>query len=81
VVLSSSEDEDDDAFAGRLAALGADRLRVVGRVGDVVLAAAHAAGVDVDLAPLVPHGRVELLHWVREQAISETTHRYGNVRR
>jgi hypothetical protein len=29
-------------------------------------------------APVVLNGRVELLHYLREQAVTETTHRYGN---
>ena len=30
-------------------------------------------------APVTAEGRVELLHYLREQAVSRTTHRYGNV--
>ena len=33
----------------------------------------------VDDNPVVDHGRVELLRWLREQAISRTRHRYGTV--
>ena len=29
--------------------------------------------------PVTAEGRIELLHYLREQAISRTTHRYGNV--
>lgn len=28
---------------------------------------------------VISNGRIELLHYLREQAISETTHRYGNI--
>ena len=56
-----------------------DRVRVVGPVHDDVLRACHGTDVDVDPAPIVSFGRVELLHWVREQAISEANHRYGRV--
>ncbi len=56
-----------------------DRLRVVGPVDDTLLRACHQADVDVDRAPIVSFGRVELLHWVREQAVSEANHRYGRV--
>jgi RHH-type proline utilization regulon transcriptional repressor/proline dehydrogenase/delta 1-pyrroline-5-carboxylate dehydrogenase len=38
------------------------------------------AGLDVDVEPLSPFGEVELLRWTREQAVSETLHRHGNVR-
>jgi RHH-type proline utilization regulon transcriptional repressor/proline dehydrogenase/delta 1-pyrroline-5-carboxylate dehydrogenase len=78
-VVSSTAEEDDAALAGRLPGLGVDRLRLLVPCGPELLRAAHAAGVTVDDAPVVGHGRVELLHWVREQAISRTRHRYGNV--
>jgi RHH-type proline utilization regulon transcriptional repressor/proline dehydrogenase/delta 1-pyrroline-5-carboxylate dehydrogenase len=39
---------------------------------------ASRAGVPVLDAPVVLNGRVELLHYLREQAVTETTHRYGN---
>ena len=59
--------------------LAVDRLRVPHGASDEVLRAAHAAGVVVDDQPLTGDGRVELLRWLREQAISRTTHRFGNV--
>jgi hypothetical protein len=39
------------------------------------------AGVEVDVEPMVPLGEIELLRWTREQAVSETLHRHGNIRR
>jgi RHH-type proline utilization regulon transcriptional repressor/proline dehydrogenase/delta 1-pyrroline-5-carboxylate dehydrogenase len=30
-------------------------------------------------APVLAHGRLELRHYVREQAIAQTVHRYGNL--
>ena len=81
LVQSSAADERADVFAARIAGLGADRLRLVGDVEPAVLLAARTAAVDVDDAPVVAHGRIELLRWMREQSISETMHRYGNVRR
>ena len=29
--------------------------------------------------PVLANGRLELLNWFHEQAISETIHRYGNI--
>jgi RHH-type proline utilization regulon transcriptional repressor/proline dehydrogenase/delta 1-pyrroline-5-carboxylate dehydrogenase len=55
------------------------RLRLLTPAAPEVWAAAHAAGIVVDDSPVVDHGRIELLRWVREQAISRTRHRYGNV--
>jgi len=79
VVLSRHGEERSAAFAARVAALGVDRIRVVGRATDDVLRAAAAAGVHVADDPVTADGLVELLHHVREQAISRTLHRYGNL--
>ena len=71
--------ETEDELAGRLSLVRRDRMRVLGEVGDHLRRAASAQGLACDDAPIVPHGRIELLRWVREQAISETRHRHGNL--
>jgi RHH-type proline utilization regulon transcriptional repressor/proline dehydrogenase/delta 1-pyrroline-5-carboxylate dehydrogenase len=71
--------EDDATLAARLGGSDAERLRCLGEPATVVRAAAHAAGIAVDVQPVVRHGRVELFRWVREQAVSVTAHRYGAV--
>ena len=55
------------------------RLRVLGDVPEVVRLAAIEAHVPLIEAPVVSNGRIELRHYLLEQAISETTHRYGNL--
>ncbi|MFK4731555.1 bifunctional proline dehydrogenase/L-glutamate gamma-semialdehyde dehydrogenase [Agromyces mediolanus] len=76
--------EDDAAWLARIAkrgtaALGANRVRLVG--GDAS-ALAQALGGAPDVAvwahPVTPSGRVELLPFLHEQAISITNHRFGN---
>jgi RHH-type proline utilization regulon transcriptional repressor/proline dehydrogenase/delta 1-pyrroline-5-carboxylate dehydrogenase len=68
--------EDDATFA---AGLTAGRVRLIGGS-----AAALAAATDgrPDLAvwagPVTEAGRIELLPFVREQAVSITAHRFGN---
>ena len=57
-----------------------DRLRVLTTISDDLASAAHELDIAVDRAPVSAVGRTELPHWVREQAISETTHRYGLIR-
>ena len=61
------------------AALGATRVRLIG--GDAS-ALASALGGTPDVAvwshPVTPSGRVELLPFLHEQAISITNHRFGN---
>jgi RHH-type proline utilization regulon transcriptional repressor/proline dehydrogenase/delta 1-pyrroline-5-carboxylate dehydrogenase len=71
--------ESDASLARRLPELGVERLRLLSPASAELLRAAHQAEVTVDDAPVVPHGRIELLHWVREQSISQTNHRYGNL--
>ncbi|MEL7206902.1 MAG: aldehyde dehydrogenase family protein, partial [Actinomycetota bacterium] len=88
VEVSSAEDrtgagpvtvETETDLAGRLGVSGAVRLRLPGGGGDELRLAAVDAGLGVDDNPVVAHGRIELLRWVREQSISRTTHRYGTV--
>ncbi|GAA1780282.1 proline dehydrogenase family protein [Agromyces lapidis] len=76
--------EGDAAWLGRVAkdassALGASRVRLVG--GDAS-ALASALGGTPDVAvwshPVTASGRVELLPFLHEQAISITNHRFGN---
>jgi RHH-type proline utilization regulon transcriptional repressor/proline dehydrogenase/delta 1-pyrroline-5-carboxylate dehydrogenase len=76
VVLSLADDEDDATLAARLPTLGVDKVRLLGSGADEL----RLAGVVVDDNQVVGHGRIELLRWVREQAVSETRHRYGNLR-
>jgi RHH-type proline utilization regulon transcriptional repressor/proline dehydrogenase/delta 1-pyrroline-5-carboxylate dehydrogenase len=71
--------ESDEALATRLPTLAVDRVRVPGKVPDALRAAAHDAELYLDDAPLVTHPRIELLHYLREQAVSRTLHRYGNL--
>ncbi|MEZ5375595.1 MAG: bifunctional proline dehydrogenase/L-glutamate gamma-semialdehyde dehydrogenase [Acidimicrobiales bacterium] len=79
LVESLSSTESAEEAVQRFCALGCERLRVVGgREHDLVTAAA-AVDMDVLHAPVVGNGRVELLHYLREQAVSRTLHRFGNL--
>jgi RHH-type proline utilization regulon transcriptional repressor/proline dehydrogenase/delta 1-pyrroline-5-carboxylate dehydrogenase len=71
--------ETDAELADRLAGIDIDRLRVPGKVPDELRAAAHAAEVLLDDAPVVRHPRIELLHHTREQSVTRTLHPYGNI--
>ena len=79
VSISSSADESDAVLAERLADAGVTKLRLLTQAADELWASAHRAGIVVDDSPVVDHGRIELLRWVREQAVSRTRHRYGNL--
>ena len=81
--ISLGTEESEAGLVSRLSLLNAEGgfLRTVEPPGDELLAAARAAGLNWIDAPLLPIGRLELPRWLREQAISETLHRYGNVSR
>ena len=74
--------EDDEALAARAATAtaGVDRVRVLGTATPALLAAMHATGAAVDTTAAIAVARLELVHWSRAQAISETLHRHGHVR-
>lgn len=71
--------ETAEQFAGRIGALSRTRVRLIGEADDALLEAV-ASRVEVALftgAPVMS-GRVELLAFLHEQAISATDHRFGN---
>lgn len=73
--------ETEDELARRLErdARRYDQIRVPqGTVGEVYMAAARQHLTVID-QPILANGRIELTHYFREQAVSETTHRYGNT--
>ncbi|MEY2468821.1 MAG: RHH-type transcriptional regulator, proline utilization regulon repressor / proline dehydrogenase [Actinomycetota bacterium] len=77
--LIVSRDSDDD-LAKRLDAMKPAKVRALGPVSDALFARCDELGIPLDTAPVTAVGRLELLHWVREQSVTETLHRYGNVR-
>lgn len=76
---SEAATEDASAFADRLANLGVSRVRVIGKTEGELLSAAATANVHVADDPVVADGRIELQHYLREQSISRTRHRFGNL--
>ena len=79
VTESWETDETEDAFAARIGQLGTDRVRVLGNVGGPLRSAAAAAGVHLADDAVTRSGRLELAHYLREQSVSETRHRFGNL--
>ncbi|MEM7110845.1 MAG: bifunctional proline dehydrogenase/L-glutamate gamma-semialdehyde dehydrogenase [Chloroflexota bacterium] len=69
--------ESEADFASGIAQF--ERVRHLGQLSHELLNAAHAAHVAVVVDEVMGNGRLELRHYLREQAISQTTHRYGNV--
>ena len=78
VALTVEDDEAWTARVARLAGTGPARIRLI---GTSVAATAQAAGGSPDIAvyasDVVSAGRVELLTFLHEQAVSITAHRYG----
>jgi len=77
--VSRLADEDDTAFATSLTDHRFGRIRAVGTVADEVRRAAIAAEVDLVDEAVTASGRLELRWYLREQSISRTLHRFGNL--
>ena len=84
--ISFAETESDAAFVDRLPQLigqsGAEIFRTIepqNPPGDEILCAVHHHGLNWIDAPISAVGRIELTRWTREQSVTETRHRYGNV--
>ncbi len=79
--ISLATQESDAKFAARLPELekNFEFLRTVGTPDDEVLRACHTAGLNWIHAPFTASGRQELRYWLREQAVSRTLHRYGQI--
>jgi RHH-type proline utilization regulon transcriptional repressor/proline dehydrogenase/delta 1-pyrroline-5-carboxylate dehydrogenase len=58
-----------------------DRIRYAGadRVPAAVFEAAAKTGFYIARSPVLMEGRLELIHYFREQSISDNYHRYGNL--
>jgi RHH-type proline utilization regulon transcriptional repressor/proline dehydrogenase/delta 1-pyrroline-5-carboxylate dehydrogenase len=70
---------DEAAVARRAGEVGVDKLRCLGAGPDATRLAAMDAGWWVDDIPVAAEPAREVLRWVREQAVSESLHRHGNV--
>ncbi|MBA3286781.1 MAG: aldehyde dehydrogenase family protein, partial [Acidimicrobiia bacterium] len=67
----------DEAFLARLDST--DRVRFLDEPTDALRRGCVDRGIWAAVGRPSPHGRVELVHWVREQAISRTLHRHGRL--
>ena len=69
--------EDDSAFVERLADF--ERVRAFSPLSQSAQVSATAAHTLIVEQPLLLTGRLELRHYLREQTVTQTTHRYGNL--
>jgi RHH-type proline utilization regulon transcriptional repressor/proline dehydrogenase/delta 1-pyrroline-5-carboxylate dehydrogenase len=75
--LIASVVEDSAAVAARVGKY--ERVRNIGGVEPALRSAAEEAGVHLASEPVLHAGRIEILHYVREQSVSALTHRYGSL--
>jgi RHH-type proline utilization regulon transcriptional repressor/proline dehydrogenase/delta 1-pyrroline-5-carboxylate dehydrogenase len=74
-------EESDADLATSIRERQTDRVRYAAdaRVPDVVRRAAARCGLYLASAPVLAEGRIELLHYLREQSLCADYHRYGNL--
>ena len=63
----------------RLTTFENGRLRLLSRASDAVLVAVQNQYIQIVDQPVLDKGRLGLRHYLLEQAVSETVHRYGNI--
>ncbi len=71
--------ESDESIANSLSSYKLSRLRTLSPLNESVIKAAQEAHIPIIHEPLLDNGRLELRYYLLEQAISERTHRYGNI--
>jgi len=72
-------DESDQSLAERLSRMKGGTLRIVGNYEPAVFAPARIGNIPIVLSSVLSNGRIELLNYLKEQSVSETVHRYGNI--
>jgi len=71
--------ESDPQLAARISTIGRLRYAAPDRVPAEIFAAAAPTGVFIARAQVTMEGRIELLHYLRQQSICHNYHRYGNL--
>jgi len=71
--------QSDEALIASMAVVPRIRYAAPDRVPEAVLAAAARRGYYIPRSPVLMEGRLELLHYVQNQSVCDTYHRYGNL--
>jgi len=71
--------ETETQFIERLEFGAFDRVRFASTPSDAIYLGASKKAVYINTEPVLASGRLELLHYLREMAISIDYHRYGNL--
>jgi RHH-type proline utilization regulon transcriptional repressor/proline dehydrogenase/delta 1-pyrroline-5-carboxylate dehydrogenase len=77
--IFSATEESESQFCERLKKGEFDRIRMVEAPSKNILEAAAESATYIMDEPVLANGRYELLHYLREVAISHDYHRYGNL--
>lgn len=82
VEFSFGDSEPDAELANRIEKLTRPFtfFRTLSPPRESLMRAVHASGMNWIDGPLAATGRVELTRWLREQSVTETWHRYGNLK-
>lgn len=72
-------EESEEQFAERLSEKAFTRVRLLEPASAALQAAAALSATHLADAPVLANGRLELLHYLREVALSIDYHRYGNL--
>ncbi|MEN9343980.1 MAG: putative proline dehydrogenase/delta-pyrroline-5-carboxylate dehydrogenase [Chlamydiota bacterium] len=71
--------ETEEEFAQKVREGKYKRVRLLKKPSSLLVEAASVKGVHLASAKVLAHGRIELLHYLREMALSIDYHRYGNL--
>jgi RHH-type proline utilization regulon transcriptional repressor/proline dehydrogenase/delta 1-pyrroline-5-carboxylate dehydrogenase len=72
-------EESEDHFHERVRGGAYKRIRLISKASSALRPLANEASCYLDHAPVLANGRFELLHFLREVALSIDYHRYGNL--
>ena len=71
--------ETDDELVSRLKSMKGGTMRIFGDYDEFKFAPAEIGNIPIIPATALANGRIELLNYLKEQSVSETVHRYGNI--
>jgi RHH-type transcriptional regulator, proline utilization regulon repressor / proline dehydrogenase / delta 1-pyrroline-5-carboxylate dehydrogenase len=71
--------ERDEELAQRLSQLQGGTLRILGAYQPAHFAPAIIGNIPIVNSNVFANGRLELLNYLKEQSVSQTMHRYGNI--
>ncbi|MCP4815943.1 MAG: aldehyde dehydrogenase family protein, partial [Planctomycetaceae bacterium] len=79
VASADTNQESDQQLSERLGTMKNGTLRFLGGHDVNLFSPEKIGNIPVLSSPVLANGRLELLNHLREQSISETVHRYGNI--